>query len=235
MSSITSSAPAWAVHAFTATGAVMGLAALQATVAGDYRAAFLWMIAATMVDGIDGWFARIVRVDERAPAVDGKRLDDVVDYVTYVFVPAALMLRSGLLPAAIAWPVAATILLSSAYGFSRTDAKTADHFFTGFPSYWNIVALYLCAMGLGPGWNAAIIVALAVLVFVPIGYIYPSRTVEWRVPTLVLCALWGAAMIWIAWRLPQVWRPGVFLSLLFPLYYVVLSLVLHRRRAAIRS
>jgi phosphatidylcholine synthase len=235
MSSIASSASAWAVHAFTATGAVMGLAALQATVAGDYRAAFLWMIAATVVDGVDGWFARLARVDLRAPGVDGKRLDDIVDYVTYVFVPAALMLRSGLLPAAVAWPVAAAVLLSSAFGFSRPDAKTADHFFTGFPSYWNIVALYLYAMGMDPGWNAAIIVALAALVFVPVGYIYPSRTVEWQVPTLVLGALWGAAMVWMAWRLPQVWRPGVFLSLLFPLYYVVLSLALHLRRAAIRS
>jgi phosphatidylcholine synthase len=235
MSSIASSAPAWFVHAFTATGAVLGLAALQATVGGDYRAAFLWMIAATVVDGVDGWLARLARVDQRAPGVDGRRLDDIVDYVTYVFVPAALMLRSSLLPAAIAWPVAATVLLSSAFGFSRTDAKTADHFFTGFPSYWNIVALYLFAMGLDPGWNAAIIVVLAILVFVPIGYIYPSRTVEWQVPTLVLGAIWSAAMIGIAWRLPDVWRPGVFVSLLFPLYYVVLSLVLHVRRSVLRS
>jgi phosphatidylcholine synthase len=223
------------VHAFTATGAVLGLAALQATVGGDYRAAFLWMIAATVVDGVDGWLARLARVDQRAPGVDGKRLDDIVDYVTYVFVPAALMLRSSLLPTAIAWPVAATVLLSSAFGFSRTDAKTADHFFTGFPSYWNIVALYLFAMGLDPGWNAAIIVVLAILVFVPIGYVYPSRTVDWQVPTLVLGAIWSAAMIGIAWRLPDVWRPGVFVSLLFPLYYVVLSLVLHVRRSALRS
>jgi len=213
----------------------MGLAALQATVGGDYRAAFLWMIAATVVDGVDGWLARLARVDQRASGVDGRRLDDIVDYVTYVFVPAALMLRSSLLPAAIAWPVAATVLLSSAFGFSRTDAKTADHFFTGFPSYWNIVALYLFAMGLDPGWNAAIIVVLAILVFVPIGYIYPSRTVEWQVPTLVLGAIWSAAMIGIAWRLPDVWRPGVFVSLLFPLYYVVLSLVLHVRRSVLRS
>jgi phosphatidylcholine synthase len=235
MSSIASSAPAWFVHAFTATGAVLGLAALQATVGGDYRAAFLWMIAATVVDGVDGWLARLARVDQRAPGVDGRRLDDIVDYVTYVFVPAALMLRSSLLPAAIAWPVAATVLLSSAFGFSRTGAKTVDHFFTGFPSYWNIVALYLFAMGLDPGWNAAIIVALAILVFVPIGYIYPSRTVDWQVPTLVLGAIWSAAMIGIAWRLPDVWRPGVFVSLLFPLYYVVLSLVLHVRRSVLRS
>jgi phosphatidylcholine synthase len=235
MSSIASSAPAWAVHAFTATGAVMGLAALQATATGDYRAAFLWMIAATAVDGVDGWLARLARVGEHTPSVDGKRLDDIVDYVTYVFVPAALMLRSGLLPAAIAWPVSAAVLLSSAYGFSRVDAKTADHFFTGFPSYWNIVVFYLYALDMAPGWNAAVVGGFAILVFVPIAYIYPSRTLAWRVPTLVLGGLWSAAVIGIAWELPEVWRAGVFLSLLFPLYYVVLSLVLHRRRGGVHS
>src|SRR5512135_2375835 len=139
MSSIPSRAAAWAVHAFTASGAVMGLAALDATAQGDFRAAFLWMIAATAVDGVDGWLARLARVGERAPGLDGRRLDDIVDYLTYVVAPAFLLLRSALLPAAVAWPLAGAMLLASAYGFSRADAKTPDHFFTGFPSYWNIV------------------------------------------------------------------------------------------------
>ena len=157
MSSIPSRAAAWAVHAFTASGAVMGLAALQATAAGDYRAAFLWMIAATAVDGVDGWLARLARVGERAPGVDGGRLDDIVDYLTYVVAPAFLLARSGLLPG-LGWPAAAAMLLSSAYGFSRVDSKTPDHFFTGFPSYWNIVALYLYVLGLSPALNAAVVV-----------------------------------------------------------------------------
>ena len=151
MSSIPSRAAAWAVHAFTASGAVMGLAALQATAAGDYRAAFLWMIAATAVDGVDGWLARLARVGELAPSVDGGRLDDIVDYLTYVVAPAFLVVRSGLLPELLGWPAAAAMLLSSAYQFCRTDSKTPDHYFTGFPSYWNIVALYLYVLGLGSG------------------------------------------------------------------------------------
>jgi len=235
MSSIPSRAAAWAVHAFTASGAVMGLAALQATAAADYRAAFLWMIAATAVDGVDGWLARLARVADRAPGLDGRRLDDIVDYLTYVVAPAFLLLRAGLLPEGLGWVVAGAMLLSSAYGFSRTDAKTPDHFFTGFPSYWNIVALYLYTLGLGPHANAAALLALAALVFVPIGYVYPSRTAAWQRPTIVLGSVWAAAMIAIAWRLPDVWRAAVLGSLLFPLYYVALSLVLHARRRAGRA
>jgi phosphatidylcholine synthase len=235
MSSIPSRAAAWAVHAFTASGAVMGLAALQATVQSDYRAAFLWLIAATVVDGVDGWLARLARVSERAPGLDGKRLDDIVDYVTYVLAPAFLLLRSGLLPADVDWPVAAAMLLSSAYGFSRPVAKTTDHFFTGFPSYWNIVALYLYVLGLSPAANAAVLLVLAALVFVPIGYIYPSRTVAWQAPTIVLGTIWAGLMIVVAWMLPGVSRPLVVGSLVFPLYYFVLSLVLHARRRASRA
>jgi phosphatidylcholine synthase len=235
MSSIPSRAAAWAVHAFTASGAVMGLASLLATVQGDYRAAFLWMIAATAVDGVDGWLARLARVSELASGLDGRRLDDIVDYVTYVVAPAFLLLRAGLLPVDVGWPVAAAMLLSSAYGFSRTDAKTPDHFFTGFPSYWNVVALYLYVLGLGPAANAAVLLVLAVLVFVPIGYVYPSRTAAWQVPTVVLGTAWATLMVAIAWMLPNVSRPAVHLSLAFPLYYFAVSLVLHARRRAGRA
>jgi len=235
MSSIPSRAAAWAVHAFTASGAVMGLAALQATAAGDYRTAFLWMIAATAVDGVDGWLARLARVGELAPGVDGGRLDDIVDYLTYVVAPAFLLARSGLLPAQLAWPAAAAVLLSSAYGFSRVDAKTPDHFFTGFPSYWNIVALYLYVLGLGPAANVAVVGVLSVLVFVPIGYIYPSRTEAWRAPTVVLGSIWAGVMAGIAWRLPEVSRAAVLASLTFPIYYVVLSCALRARRRAARN
>jgi phosphatidylcholine synthase len=235
MSSIPSRAAAWAVHALTASGAVMGLAALEATVQGDYRAAFLWMIGATAVDGIDGWLARLARVGDYAPGLDGRRLDDIVDYLTYVVAPAFLALRAGLLPAAFDWTIVAAMLLSSAYGFSRTDAKTPDHFFTGFPSYWNVVVLYLYLLGLDPAVNGAVLAALAALVFVPIGYVYPSRTPAWRVPTLALGAVWAALMAGITWLLPAVPRPLVVVSLAFPLYYLVLSLVLHARRGGGRA
>ncbi len=228
--SIASSAAARAVHALTASGALVGLVALWAGWQGDLRAAFLWLIAATAIDAVDGWLARLARVGTHAPEIDGARLDDIVDYVTYVFVPAAIMLRAGLFPAGLAWPVAGAVVLSSAFGFSRADAKTPDHFFTGFPSYWNIVALYLVLLGLAPAWNAAIVLVLALLVFVPVGYLYPSRMTVLRVPTLAFGAIWAAQMTWIVWRLPEGSPEAVLWSLAFPVFYVVLSLVLHVRR-----
>ena len=126
---------AWLVHAFTATGAVLAYMAVEATIAGDTRRAFLWLVVATLVDAVDGALARLARVKERTPQFNGARLDDIVDYLTFVFVPVFILRHDGLLPAgASGLAVASAVLLSSAYGFSREDAKTPDHFFTGFPS-----------------------------------------------------------------------------------------------------
>ena len=125
----------WLVHALTPSGAFLAYLALVAIIAGDLRAAFLWLTATTVIDAVDGMLARLARVKEHASLLDGARLDDIVDYLTFVFVPAFAIQHVGLLPAgAIEWLVVAAILLSSAFGFSRQDAKTADHFFTGFPS-----------------------------------------------------------------------------------------------------
>ncbi len=142
----------WLVHAFTATGALLAYLALEAGIAGDARAALLWLVAATAIDAVDGVFARLARVKERTPLFDGALLDNIIDYLTFVFVPVVLLRHSALLPDGPAGlAVAAAVLLSSAYGFCRLDAKTADHFFTGFPSYWNIVAAYMIAFRLRPG------------------------------------------------------------------------------------
>jgi phosphatidylcholine synthase len=228
--SIASSAAAWSVHALTASGALIGLLALWAAWQGDLRSAFLWLIASTAIDAVDGWLARLARVGTHAPDIDGARLDDIVDYVTYVFVPAAIMLHAHLFPAALAWPAVGAVVLSSAFGFSRTNAKTPDHFFTGFPSYWNIVALYLMLLGLDPAMNAGIVLVLAAMVFVPVGYLYPSRTTQWRVPTLIFGSVWAVQVLWIVWRLPDVSVTAVLWSLAFPAYYEALSLVLQARR-----
>ena len=125
---------AWLVHLYTASGALAGFFSTLAIFAGDYRQALLWMVAATFIDATDGVLARRARVKERTPGFDGGRLDDIVDYVTFVFVPALFLYQSGALPYGWAGGVAAAILLSSAYGFAAADAKTNDHFFTGFPS-----------------------------------------------------------------------------------------------------
>ncbi len=225
-------ARAWSAHFYTATGALLAFLAAQAVVEQDYRTAFFWLGVQIAVDATDGLLARAVRVSEFTPGFNGAKLDDIVDYLTYVFVPALFVWRSVLVPEAWTLLVAAAMLLSSAYGFNRGDAKTADHFFTGFPSYWNIVVFYLLIAGLSAAANAAILLALAVLVFVPIKYIYPSRTPALQWPTNVLGTVWGALMLVMLWQYPDVSR-GVFVaSLVFPIYYVVLSLVLQTRRRA---
>ena len=224
---------AWLVHAFTATGAVLAYMAVEATIAGDTRLAFVWLVIATLVDAVDGLLARLARVKERTPHFNGARLDDIVDYLTFVFVPVFILRHDGLLPVgASGLAAAAAVLLSSAYGFSREDAKTSDHFFTGFPSYWNIVAVYMVAIQLSPLMNAAILWGFVVLVFVPIGYVYPSRTPRWQRATVTLGALWAIALVVIIWRLPDAPRELVWASLLYPIYYFTLSFVLHAQRTA---
>jgi phosphatidylcholine synthase len=221
---------AWAVHAYTASGALFAFAGTLAVFDGRYRDAFLMMVAATFVDASDGVLARLARVKETTPNFDGARLDDIVDYLTFVFLPVLLLYHAGDLPAGWAWAPTAAVLLSSAYGFASTDAKTEDYFFTGFPSYWNIVAVYLHAARMDPVVNAIILIVLAVLVFVRIGYVYPSRTPILRGLTNALCAIWGIMIVAIIVSLPHV--PGWLLvgSLFFPVYYTVLSLKLNARR-----
>jgi len=222
---------AWLVHLYTASGALAGFFSTLAIFAADYRQALLWMVAATFIDATDGVLARRARVKEHTPGFDGGRLDDIVDYVTFVFVPALFLYQSGALPYGWAGGVAAAILLSSAYGFAADDAKTNDHFFTGFPSYWNIVALYIHLAGLSPVLNAVIVTGLSALVFWRIGYVYPTRTPTLRGVTLGLGAIRGVIVVVMILTIPRVPAALFAASLVFPAYYVVLSAMLHVRRA----
>jgi phosphatidylcholine synthase len=225
---------AWLVHLYTASGALLGFIAAADITQSNYRGAFIWLTVATFVDSTDGVLARAARVSERIPWFDGALLDNIVDYITYVFVPALLVWQALLVPDAWSIPICAAMLLSSGYGFSRADAKTGDHFFTGFPSYWNIVAFYLFVAG-WPAWvNAVILVVLSLLVFVPVRYVYPSRTPVLRVPTVVLGAAWAIAMVLLVADMPEVSRPLLWASLAYPVYYVVLSLALTLRRGETR-
>ena len=224
----------WIAHLYTATGAVLALLATAMAFAHNFRAAFLYLVVATFVDSTDGVLARALRVKERLPHFDGAKLDDIIDYLTYVFVPALIVWQADLVPSA--FPVCAAMLLSSAYGFAHAGAKVdtgstsltaGDHFFTGFPSYWNIVAVYLYVLQLPQRTNAIVIVVLAVLVFVPVRYLYPSRTKTLKVPTLALGTMWAVLFAWMIWRLPDTSGRWTLISLVFPIYYVALSLWLH--------
>jgi len=221
---------AWGVHLYTASGAVLALLALDAIGRDHYATAFTWMAVAMFVDCTDGTLARRARVKEVLPNFDGSKLDDIVDYLNYVLVPIALIYRSGLLPGGLlGLGVAAMPLLASGYGFCESEAKTPDHFFTGFPSYWNVVVLYLYVLG-WPRWaNVFVLVSLSVLVFVPIRYLYASRTATARTVTYVGGALWAVSVFWLLAQFPSPSRTLAKISLLYPAYYVALSLWLHWR------
>jgi phosphatidylcholine synthase len=224
---------AWLVHFYTALGALAAFFGAIAVFESRYRDSFAWMFAATVIDASDGFLARRMRVREVLPGFDGARLDDIVDYLTFVFLPVLLLHHAGLLPTGWGAAIASIVLLSSAYGFCATDAKTDDHFFTGFPSYWNIVALYLFAGGLPRAANGAILILLSALVFVRIGYVYPSKTASLRTVTVVLGVIWAAMIGAIVLMLPAVSTTLVVASLFYPIYYALLSFVLHQRRAQV--
>jgi phosphatidylcholine synthase len=224
-----------AVHLYTASGSVLGLLIVLAAFDGDVEAA-LWLGLATLfIDGTDGMLARRFRVKETVPWFDGARLDDIVDYLTYVFAPIVLLWTAGYLPeGALGWVVAALPLLASCYQFCRVDAKTSDHFFLGFPSYWNVVAFYAIVLDLRPATVAVIVVVCAVLVFVPVRYIYPSRMTSLRGLTLALSAVWAVtyAVLLLQFPSPNPWV--VALSLAYLVYYVALSGYLTLRNRSVQ-
>jgi len=225
---------AWLVHLYTASGIVLAFLAARAFIEFDYRTGFFWLWLQVFVDATDGLLARRLRVRERIPWFDGAKLDDITDFLTYVFVPALFVWRGALVPNAWVLYGVGAILLSSAYGFDRTDAKTSDHFFTGFPSYWNVVTFYLLVARWPSEVNAAILAVFAVLVFVPIRYVYPSRTPAWSVVTNVAGAMWAGLMLLMLWQYPAVSQAAFFVSLAYPAYYLLLSVALHfqtRRRS----
>ena len=225
---------AWLVHLYTASGALAAFFGTIAVFGGRYREAFIWMAAATVVDASDGVLARRAEVKERLPGIDGARLDDIVDYLTFVFLPVLLLYQVGALPSGFEEVVASVVLLSSAYGFSAVDSKTDDHFFTGFPSYWNVVALYLyigLRQGvLNPLMNAFILLGLSVLVFWRVGYVYPTRTPVLRPLTMLLGSIWAILVLAMILMLPSVPPALVLASLVFPFYYLALSVALQLRR-----
>ncbi|MFK8251530.1 CDP-alcohol phosphatidyltransferase family protein [Ancylobacter terrae] len=186
---------AFAVHLFTASGAVFGLLALIAAVEGNWSLMFTWLGAALFVDGIDGSIARRVRVVEVLPRWSGETLDLVVDYLTYVLVPAFAVATGNLMPTWMAIPASAVILLTSALYFADTSMKTEDKYFQGFPAVWNLVVFYFFLVPMSPWVIVAIIALLAVATFLPIKFVHPFRVVRLRVVTLGLMAVWAVLAI----------------------------------------
>jgi phosphatidylcholine synthase len=233
----------WCVHGYTALGLVAAGMIAVLIVRGDadaFRWSFLLMAAATIVDSTDGTLARKVRIKEVVPGFDGRRLDDIVDFLNYTFLPLLVIWRAGILPSGQeAWLFLP--LLASVYGFCQVQAKTDDGYFLGFPSLWNLVALYLYALPLG-GWaSLAIIVVLALLTFVPIRHLYPSQPGLLNRVSMIAGALWTPLVAWLIWTLPRGGESHMsestlrlaVVSLVYPLYYLGVSWaisVLHWRK-----
>jgi phosphatidylcholine synthase len=225
---------AWSVHLLTALGATAGFMALIAISEHDWVLAFKWIAVTIAIDGADGGLARLVKVKEVLPNIDGALLDNIVDYFTYVIVPAYFIYEATLVPEGLIVVTAAAITLTSAYQFSQADAKTPDFFFKGFPSYWNVAIFYLWLYPFSIVVNFIILMALAVLVFIPIKFLYPSRTRFLRPLTWILTLLWIVSMGVILFLSPRdlAWLRD--LSLVYVAYYVVMSLYLNFRPKAAR-
>lgn len=217
------------VDAFTALGALCGLFSLYAIYIGQYQLVWVLMLLAIGIDSFDGILARWIK---KGPTkVDGALLDNIIDYLTYVIVPAFYLLaNTGIVEGRMAMVAAGVIVLTSAYQFSQVDAKTDDHYFKGFPDYWNILVFYLAVLHFPNNWNFIIVMVCAVLIFVPIKYVYPSRIefvfkqnwAKWvfRIGT----GVWGVAFILQLIDFPKLNTTAVWLSSLYIVSYVVVSL-----------
>lgn len=197
-----SAAPAWLVHALTASGAVLAFLALAAISESNWRGALLWLGAAMAIDGVDGFLARRLHVRTRLPRVDGAILDFVVDYLTYVFVPAIFIAKARLIPSEWAPALVGLILLSSLYCFARSDMKTDDNYFRGFPALWNVIAFYLFVAQFGAAVGALIVLILAILTFAPIHVVHPFRVRDYGIWLPLLALGWAvsaAALTWPGW------------------------------------
>ena len=225
---------AFGVHFYTASGALLAFLIVLAAIRGNAVQALWLALVALVIDGTDGWLARRFHVKETLPWFDGARLDDIVDYLTYVFAPILLLWNTGHLPIGLAGIILAALpLLASGYQFCRVDAKTDDHFFLGFPSYWNVIAFYTIIFNLSPMFVGAILLTCSILVFIPIRYLYPSRTVIFRPLTLALTGIWLLSYALILQQMPKPQPLLSIFSLFYLLYYAGLSLYLTLRKGKI--
>ncbi len=190
---------ALSVHLLTASGAVFAMLALLAAVDSKWDMMFLWLVVSFAVDGIDGPLARKYDVKTNAPEYDGVLLDLIVDYLTYVFVPAFALFRSGLLPNWTGWTLIIIITFTSALYFADTRMKTKDNSFSGFPGCWNMVVLVLFALHPNYWIVLGLVVALSITMFVPLKFIHPVRTMRWRMVSLPVAITWTLFAGWAAW------------------------------------
>lgn len=218
-------AAAFCVHIFTASGAACALLALMAAVRREWPEMFLWLGLAIVIDGVDGTLARRLRVAEVLPRWSGELLDFVVDFATYVFVPAYVIAASGLLPPLMALPLGLLVTITGALYFADRSMKTPDSYFRGFPALWNLAAFYLFLLKPAPWFGASALVVLAAATFAPIYFVHPVRVPRWRRLNLAGLVLWAVlALFALARNLsPPAWASAALAAI--AIYFVIVGLL----------
>lgn len=190
---------AYSVHLLTATGAIFAMLAMLEASAGDWPMMYLWLVVAFAVDGIDGPLARRFGVSVNAPEVDGVLMDLIIDYLTYVFIPAYALFQSGLVPGWAGWLALLAIVFTSAIYFADTRMKTKDNSFAGFPGCWNMLVIVLFAVEPPASVSLVLVIVLAAAMFSDLKFIHPVRTTRWRAVSLPVALAWTLLAFWAAW------------------------------------
>lgn len=225
---------ALSVHLLTATGAIFAMLAMLAAVDERWGLMFVWLVVAFIVDGIDGPLARKYDVKTNAAHYDGVIMDMIVDYLTYIFIPAYALFKSGLLPGWTGWICIILITFTSVLYMSDTRMKTKDYSFSGFPAAWNMVVIVMFA--LEPNFWAIllIVVVLAGAMFTPMKFIHPVRTDRWRVVSLPMALAWTFFAAWAAWVdfHPQSWAHwGLIITSLYLAFAGIVQQLIPEREA----
>lgn len=216
---------AWSVHAFTASGLVAGFMAILAVNAQNWKVAFLWLVACLVIDGIDGTFARLFKVKEVLPYINGTTIDYVIDFATYAIIPAYIFHQFGLVSDDWNLPCTALILLVSALYYGKEGMVSDDMYFVGFPVMWNMVVFYqIFVWQLSPMVNVFVIIFFAVLHFVPVKFVYPSRATKFKGLTIGVTVIFILTLILILYCYPEknLWLSGVAIAT--ALYYGIMAI-----------
>ena len=195
---------AWAVHGFTASGAVLGFLAIISIFNNDQTSSFLWLGLALLVDGLDGTIARKVGVSDKAPNIDGSTLDNVIDYLNYVIIPSLMIYWFQMVPNGWEIIIPAGIFAVSLYTFANINMKTEDYYFSGFPALWNIVVLYFYILNTNHYINLIVIIFLSILTFIPIKFVHPLRVKKLRNITIFCTIIWSATTLKLVTTFPEI-------------------------------
>lgn len=221
---------AWAVHAFTASAACFGILTLISIYQHNFIKALWFMAVAVVIDAVDGTLARLVRVKSVLPNIDGALLDNIVDYLNYVITPCFfLFVKPNMLPSGYLLFIIIAIIITSSYQFCQSDAKTPDHFFKGFPCYWNIAVFYMFIFDTSEMTNALILTILCILIFVPIKYVYPSRldylteSKSLKIMMHSFSLIYGLSSAIILWNYPHMGSLWLSLSIGYVIFYLTVS------------